>query len=193
MNDSLAKIQSLVIDITKVKRNHTFPGSDINENVVEHSFSVAILSWRIFNQIKPDLDLEKIFKYSLVHDFLERGLERDVSSYATKEQKIYKEEYEKQAYDNLSEDFPDFEDMLSVIQDYENQADEESKFVKTVDKMQAVILGEINDWRPYRTINITHQQFTEKGDQYMEGCPDCLKEMLEELNQHSRSTFYDQP
>ena len=189
----LKKLHQLVLDITNIKRNHRIPNTDRSENVVEHSFSVAILAWRLFDELKPNLSLEKIFKYSLAHDFLERGLDQDVSSYANNQDRADKARYEQNVLNELSDEFSSFPDMLSVINDYENLVDEEARFVRTVDKMQAIILGEMDDWRPYRNIGVTHAEFTTKGDEYMEACPECLKTTLGNLNEHSRAEFYDQP
>lgn len=189
----LAALQGSVVDVAKVRRNHTFPGTDDNENVVEHCFSVAMLCWKVYDALQPDLKLEKILKYALTHDFLERGLVQDVNTYADKGQRAQKEQYENQVYQDLVSEFANFDDMLSAIRDYENQADEEALFVKTVDKIQAMVLGELDDWRPYRKIGVTYQQFVDKGDEFMNACPDCLKETLRNVNIHSRAVFYDQP
>lgn len=190
---SLSKLQELVIDITKINRNHTIPGSKKNENVVEHSFSVAMLCWKIHSSIESNLNLEKIFKYCLAHDFLERGMAQDVNTYATANEKISKKEYEENQLNLLSAEFSDFQDMISAVSSYEDQVDEESKFVKIVDKMQAIILGELDGWKPYIKVQVSHSEFVKKGDEFMEMCPDCLKDILQELNEHSRATFYDQP
>jgi 5'-deoxynucleotidase YfbR-like HD superfamily hydrolase len=152
-----------------------------------------MLCWRVFTEIQPNLSLERIFKYALAHDFLERGLRNDVNTYASPAERNDKESYERAILKQLSVEFSDFDDMILVIQDYENQIDEESRFVKTIDKMQAIILGELDEWRPYAKINVSHQEFTEKGESFLDGCPDCLKETLSELNKHTRTTFYDQP
>jgi 5'-deoxynucleotidase YfbR-like HD superfamily hydrolase len=189
----LKKLHQLVLDIAHVERDHYIPKTSERENVVEHSFSVAALSWRLFSELQPNLSLEKILKYCIAHDFLERGLDNDVTTYATNEQRASKAEYEAKALTELTNDFSDFPDMLAVIHDYESLADEEAKFVKTVDKMQAIILGEMDDWRPYKKIGVTHEQFVDKGESFMATCPDCLKDTLQEINEYSRTVFYDQP
>jgi 5'-deoxynucleotidase YfbR-like HD superfamily hydrolase len=190
---SLSKLQELVIDITKIDRNHTIPGLNRNENVVEHSFSVAMLCWKIHAYIKSNLNLEKIFKYCLAHDFLERGMKQDVNTYAPNKQKVSKKEYENHQLALLTNEFSDFEDMITTIIEYEDQTNEEARFVKIVDKMQAIILGEIDNWKPYIRVNVSHADFVKKGDEFMNICPDSLKDVLKELNEYSRSTFYDQP
>tara|TARA_B100000508_G_scaffold75760_1_gene59039 strand:+ start:927 stop:1523 length:597 start_codon:yes stop_codon:yes gene_type:complete len=190
---SLTQIQQLVLDIHKIERNHNIPGTEKHENVVDHCFSVSMMCWKLYNTLKPDLDFEKVLKYCLAHDFLERGLLKDVNTYADAKTREAKKEQEERELEKLEEEFTDFPDMLQTIKDYENMIDEESKFVHTIDKMQAIILGEIDDWRPYKRVGITHRQFTAKGEEFEKNCPDFLLETLREVNQHSRKTFYDQP
>ena len=100
--DKLKQIQQLVIDITKIERNHYMPGTNRRENVVEHSFSLAMLCWRIFEIVKPPLDIAKILKYALVHDFMERGMANDVNTYATETERQMKKELEAQELKKLS-------------------------------------------------------------------------------------------
>ena len=189
----LSNLQQLVLDVAKIERNHNIPGDTRHENVVEHSFAVALLCWKLHSTIKHDLDIEKIFKYCVAHDFLERGLKKDVNTYADENTRQTKKDREALELIKLADEFSDFPDLISVIKNYERAADEESRFVWTVDKMQAIILGEIDNWRPYERVGITHKQFCEKGDEFMKKCPTCLKPTLELLNRHSREVFYDQP
>lgn len=190
---SLTQIQQLVLDIQRIERNHHIPETGKPENVVEHSYSVSLLCWKLHTALHINLNLEKIFKYCLAHDFLERGLLKDVNTYAdpkTREEKKRREELELL---KLETEFADFPDMIQAIKDYEEMFDEEAKFVWTVDKIQAIILGEMDDWRPYRKIAVTHQQFVDKGEDILRKCPESLKDTMLEVNQHSRKTFYDQP
>ena len=190
---TLTQIQQLVLDVQKIERNHNIPGTDKHENVLEHCYAVSMLCWKLHNALRLDLDLEKIFKYCLAHDFLERGLLKDINTYADTKTREEKKEREAMELVKLRKEFGDFPEMIQTIDDYENMVDEEARFVWAVDKMQAIILGEIDDWRPYRRVNITYQQFTDKGDEFMEKCPDFLKETLNEVNEYSRKMFYDQP
>lgn len=189
----LAQIQQLVLDIRSIERNHNIPGSDAHENVVEHCFSVAMLCWKLYVSLKPNLNFERVLKYCLAHDFLERGLKKDINTYADAATRAQKKEREQLESRKLEQEFNTFSEMLDAIRDYENMADEEARFVWTVDKMQAIVLGEIDGWRPYKRVNVTYQQFYDKGEDFLTRCPNFLKETLIELNNHSRKTFYDQP
>jgi 5'-deoxynucleotidase YfbR-like HD superfamily hydrolase len=134
----LTHTQQLVLDICAVERNHQIPGSERHENVVEHSFSVALLCWKIIDTLKPNLDTERVFKYCIAHDFLERGLKNDVNTYADSEARAAKKAREQQVLVELADEFAHFPEKIAIIQAYEEMADEEARFVWTVDKMQAI-------------------------------------------------------
>src|SRR3989344_3513354 len=122
---SLDVIQRLVVDIQKVERHHSIPDTDRHENVAEHSFSVAILCWRIYEAVNPPLDISKILKYALIHDFTERGLKADVNTYAQKEERNVKKERELLELKKISSEFEDFDDFILMLNGYE-KSDEEA-------------------------------------------------------------------
>lgn len=194
MNDrSLEHIQELVLDIIRVERNHSIPNTNRHENVVEHSFSVALLCWKIYDLVKPPLNLEKIFKYSLVHDFLERGQNRDVNTYAPKDERAAKKERETDELKKLLSEFSDFGDFPRILVDYEARLDEESLFVWSVDKMQQIILGQMDKWRPYVGYGVTYDQFLEKNEEFLRKCSPYVKEIYRKAFEDSCTTYFDNP
>jgi len=189
----LESIQQLVLDIAKVERYSYIVNTDRHENVVEHSFAIAMLCWRIFDFVKPPLDLEKIFKYALIHDFLERGQNRDVNAYATKKEKASKKDYEANELLKLQSEFEDFEDFTALLNNYEERSDEESLFVWSVDKMQQVINGQMDKWRPYIDYGVTYKQFAEKNEEVMEKCSLYVKGIFKTVYEDACKTYYDNP
>lgn len=189
----LTRIQDLVLSIQKVERNHRIPKTNNRENVVEHSFSVTMLCWRVFNSLKPKLNLERIFKYALVHDFPERGKKYDINTYANKSERLNKKEQELNEIKKISGEFIDFKEMTFLIKDYDDLLDEESRFVWSIDKIQALILGNIDKWRPYRLYGVTYEQFYKKCDEFILKCSPSLKEVFSEIVRQSLITYYDQP
>lgn len=113
--DKLEQIQRLVMEVVKVERNHYIYGTDKRENVVEHSFSLAMLCWRIFDIVQPPLNLTKIFKYALVHDFSERGQEKDTNTYASKGERETKKEREQKELEKIFSEFNNFPDFVDVL------------------------------------------------------------------------------
>lgn len=189
----LNKIQHLVLDVLNVERNHSIPGTKRHENVVEHSFSVATLCWRIFEIVQPPLDLGKIFKYALSHDFLERGYKTDTNTYAGAEEKKIKKLREASELKKISQEFEDFTDLISTLNNYEGMVDEEALFVWSVDKMQGIVLGGIDHWKPYEAYGVTYEQFRAKGEEFLSKCSPYLKEIFRELHTKSCETYYDRP
>lgn len=189
---SLDDIQRLVDDMQKVERNHSIPGTERHENVVEHSFSVAMLCWRIFEATKPPLDLQKILKYALVHDFPERGLGTDINTYAGKEERARKKEREAAELQKINREFTGFSGFIEALNNYE-ELDEEAFFVWSVDKMQAIILGEIDNWRPYRSYGVTYEQFCEKIEEFISESSPYVKDIFREVFESARETYYDNP
>lgn len=194
MNAELASIQNLVIDLSTVQRNHRLPQADRQETVVEHCFSVSLLCWFLFERLgNTGLDKTRVFQYCLAHDALERHLDEDISTYASAEERAKKNALEAVALEQLKADFSHFGSLVQVVQDYEEQIDDEATFVKTVDKIQAVLLGWQDDWWPYRKRSVSYQDFYDKGETVETLAPDCLKQFVREFNTQSRAAYFQQP
>lgn len=191
--DKLEKIQRLVIDIIKVERNHYICDTDRRENVVEHSFSLAILCWRIFDIVQPPLDLTKILKYALIHDFSERGQGKDTNTYANKEEREVKKEREHKELNKMFSEFEDFIDFVNALKKYEMKEDEESLFVWSIDKIQAKVLGQMDHWRPYREYGITYKEYCDKSEEFLTKCSPYLKDIFAEVYEVTKKTYYDRP
>ncbi len=176
----------------KVERNHSVPGIERHENVVEHSFSLAMLCWKIYETVKPPLNLEKILKYALIHDFSERGLKSDVNTYAGKEEKNLKKERESLELDKIGNEFRDFKDFTETLNSYE-ELNEEALFVWSVDKMQGIIMGDIDNWRPYKSFGVTYEQFCKKDEEFIAKSSVYVKEIFQEVFEDACKTYYDNP
>ena len=163
-----------------------------HENDIEHSMTVAILCWYIHDRYKIDLDISKILKYALTHDFVERYA-GDVNTFASSSERNSKIDRERESLDRLSNEFNEFGDMISSMQNYESKADKESLFVWTVDKMQPLIMGDMDSWRLYQEIGISYDQFIAKYDELLANSSDYCREIFEGLIEYSKSTYYDQP
>lgn len=186
-------LQQLVLDIIKVERNHRIPETERRENVVEHSFSVAMLCWKIFFELKPPLELSLILRYAMVHDFGERRQVVDTSTFAPAKDREEKKRREDAEIKHISEEFAHFTDFVFTLQKYEEQTDEEALFVRGVDRMQQLVLGEMDNWRPYKITNISYKQFCEKQEEIISKSSLYLRESYIEIYKHARETYYDRP
>lgn len=188
----LFSLQEMIIKFSLINRNHYLAGTKKKENDTEHSFSVALLCWFIHNRYNIDLDIGKILQYALAHDLVE-VYAGDVNTFASESDRQKKMENEKVALTRVAKEFGDFSDMVEVMQKYEEKADEESIFVWTVDKMQALIMGDLDDWRPYKELSIDYDWFVEKHTQQLTNCSSYAKDIYSDLLKYCKSTYYDQP
>lgn len=184
----LFELQKMSIDLALINRNHYLAGTDRRENDIEHSFTVALLCWYIHDRYEIDLDIAKILKYALAHDFVERYA-GDVNTYASVEDRQQKVKDEAAALVRLSTEFSAFPDLVSKMSDYELRHDEESLFVWTVDKMQQLIMGDLDNWRPYHEISITFEQFCDKGAEQLQKSSPYVREIFDGLVEYSKTTY----
>lgn len=188
----LFALQTLVVDMALIDRNHHLTAQARNENDIEHSFAVALLCWFIHDKYNLPLSLEKILQYALVHDFAERYA-GDTNTYADPAARARKIELERQALERLSGEFKDFRGLVTAMTAYDTSRDAEALFVWTVDKMQAMILGDLDGWRPYQKINITYDRFVAKHSEQLASCSPYCKEIFATLLEYCKTTYYDRP
>ncbi len=190
-DSTLFSLQQMIIDLSLIDRNHYLAGNTRRENDIEHSMIVAVLCWYIHDRYTLDLDIAKILKYAISHDFVERYA-GDVSTFASAEERINKAAREKESLARLTAEFTTFSDMTNAMSDYETKQDEESLFVWTVDKIQALIMGDMDNWRPYSEQSITYAQFTAKYEELLATSSVHCKYIFDGLIEYSKTTYYDQ-
>jgi putative hydrolase of HD superfamily len=188
----LFTLQQLSIDVALINRNHYLAGTSRRENDIEHSYSVALLCWFIHDKYQIPLDVGRILKYALAHDLVERYA-GDTNTYASKEDRQKKTELERGALEKFSREFVGFTDLITTMSDYEAKKDEESLFVWSVDKMQQLVMGDMDSWRPYREIDVSYERFKSKCSEHLRDCSPYCKEIFSGLIEYSSTTFYDRP
>jgi len=142
------------------------------ENDAEHSFELAMVSWYLVDSLKLDLDLNKILKYSLVHDLVE-VYAGDIDSFMYPNQDIskLKQENEHRAFEQIKQEFTEFPQMIEYINEYEQKLDSESIFVYVLDK----VLGDFG-WNfvykgTLKECGISEQVMLERRDQKISQFP----------------------
>lgn len=130
----LLNFVSFTIKFQQIKRSVFANGEDRHENDAEHSFQLALVAWYIIDTKKLGLDVDKVLKYALIHDLVETYA-GDVDHYAGKEIREQKKKNEKLAFQKIKNDFPDFHEMIDFINEYENKANKEARFIYALDKM----------------------------------------------------------
>lgn len=191
-DETMFTLQYLISGLSKVERNHHILGSDRSENDVKHSYTVAMLCWYLYDKLNLKLDLSKVLKYALIHDFVE-VYAGDVNTFASKADRQKKIETEAIALKKLVKDLEKFPDMANKLEAYENKTDEEAEFVWIVDKIQSLILGDLDDWRPYKKKNISYGSFVEKHNEHLKNSTLNCQQIFKELFDYSKTTYYDRP
>jgi putative hydrolase of HD superfamily len=190
LDTTLFTLQKIALELSNIQRNHTKPQSNQHENNVEHSFTVALLCWYIASTCKLRLSIEKILLYALTHDIVEIYA-GDTNTFASTEERAAKVTKEREALDQLKKEIPNFADLTNTIEMYEQRSDEESKFVWTVDKMQALILADMDDWRPYKTLSISYEDFAKKHGEQLAKSSLYTQEIFNNLIEYCKTTYYD--
>ena len=117
-----------------------------NESVAEHSFSIMMLALKIMKKENLKLDENKVLKMCLYHDLCEI-YSGDISPFdnISKQNKF---ELELNAIKQVS-NIAQMEDIEELWIEFEQQITPEAKFVKAMDKldavMQAKLYAEINN------------------------------------------------
>ncbi|MCU0667075.1 MAG: HD domain-containing protein [Patescibacteria group bacterium] len=125
IDNTLLKLQELCNGLEAVKRNHYIPKSKNKEDDVLHSYSVAMLAWYIIEKHNLDLNLEKVLKYSMVHDFAEIYA-GDTNIFSSKSERVAKEAKEKAFLSQIESELSNFKSLINVARDYDLKNDNES-------------------------------------------------------------------
>ena len=163
--------------IEKLKRNtrHVWNADGRQESVADHCWRLSVMALLVADEFE-DVDIEKVVKMCLIHDFGE-ALTGDIPSfYKTKQD----EEKEDLAIAGLLENLPKgiAEEFKSLFLEMAEQNTEEAKLFKALDKLEAVVShneSPLETWLELeRTENLTYGMEDVEHSEY-------LRELREEL------------
>ena len=132
----------------KCNTRHSWTSTGRRESVAEHSFQLMVLAWSVKDEF-PDIDMEKVMKMCLFHDFGE-AITGDIPSFekTTKDEKIEEEAVFK-ALEILPED--QRKELVTLFEEMNDLNTKEAKLYKALDKMEAVIQhneASLETWLP---------------------------------------------
>lgn len=131
----LLQFFKLINDFKKIEGDIPQSSSFNKENDSERSYQLAMVSWYLATTESKKLDTEKILKYSLVHD-LPEIYAGDTPLYTSDDESLNSKKDRKiNAIEKIKKEFLNFPDLHKWIEKYEEQEDNESKFVYAVDKL----------------------------------------------------------
>ena len=141
--DFLSKIEKL-----KCNTRHSWTSSGRHESVAEHSWRLAVMAMLCADEY-PDLEINKVIKMCLIHDFGE-AITGDIPAFLKTAQNEVDEEGA--VVELLSELPADIRDELQALFDEMNaQETREAKLFKSLDNLEAVIShneADISTWLP---------------------------------------------
>jgi putative hydrolase of HD superfamily len=149
--EDILAFTDFINEFRKVERLIKMVGDDRHENDAEHSYQLGILAWYIINDLKLDLNIEKVFKFCLAHDLVEIYAS-DTPFWGTKELET-KEVREKEALEKIKEQFKDkFPEMIENIEFYEENktTDSEASFVYALDKLLPMLNIYLDNGRSWK-------------------------------------------
>ena len=124
--------------IGKLKRNtrHVWAENGRQESVAEHSWRLTIMALLVADEF-PEVDINKVTKMCLIHDFGE-AITGDIPSFYKTEQD---EKTENQAIADLLKQLPEttaveFSDLFSEMAELSTA---EAKLFKALDKLEAIV------------------------------------------------------
>lgn len=126
-------------EFRKIKRVMYNTGEDRLENDTEHSYQLTMAAWYIMDVYKLDLDRDLVIRYCLVHDLVEVYAGDTYIYSQDKEHFESKSQREMAALLRIQKEFPEFPDMLQLMERYEHKCDKESLFVYALDKIIPVM------------------------------------------------------
>jgi len=116
------------------------------ENDVEHSFMLAVAAPAIAERYYPDLDVEKVRRFALVHDMMEVEVGDvatfDLNAAELKEKDRREQEAKHIVLERLSQISAS---TAQDLEEYEQQASNEALFVRMVDKLLPVAVDVTGD------------------------------------------------
>lgn len=162
----IAELQQLVANFAAIDRLINLADKNRAENDAEHSFGLALTCLFLAPKIAPELSLEKILTYSICHDIIEI---HSGDTYIFDEARVAsKPRREREALEQLTQEWPDFPEMIEAARGYMNKVDSEAIFVYTVDKMLPPIMINLGERAEYWQRNkITRQMHEENKSDKM--------------------------
>jgi len=107
------------------------------ESVAEHTFGVTVIGMLLAEAYFPDLDLLKILRMSLVHDFGEvyagDFIPEDSISL------MHKHQLEKNSITRIFSRIPNGEDYVRLWEEFEDGDSPEARFVRQIDKLEMAL------------------------------------------------------
>lgn len=166
------------------------------ENDAEHSYELAVTAWYIIQSQHLKLDINKVLRIALIHDFVE-VYAGDTFVYE-KDPAILnsKKEREDKALLRLKKEFPEAKEFWATIEEYEKkntpENSPEATFVYVLDKLLPFLNVLLNKGKEWRESDITLDLIKETKEAQMTQSPDIepyYREFIKILEENHQEYF----
>ena len=172
----LARIEPL-----KSSGRHSVTTGGVTETVAAHSWRLAVMALLLADEF-PGVDMDKVIKMCLIHDFGE-AITGDIPAFVKTQDN---ESTEEKAIETLLLDLPERErhGFSALFEEMEEQATEEARLYRALDKLEAVIQhneSDIATWIPLEyKLNLTYGQEQAAAFPYLKALREQLRLETEE-------------
>jgi putative hydrolases of HD superfamily len=181
----LIEFQKLLLQLRAIDRKILIPPKNQQpENDTEHSYNLAMAVWFLAPHF-PQIDTARAVMIALAHDMVEVHA-GDTFAFGNEAELSAKQAREAAAQQQLAAEWPDFPALHEAIEEYEDRATEEAKFVYSLDKLMPALLNYIGNGYVWKKHGITFADFQREKERKMPVSPDMYqyyKELLAILDQ----------
>ena len=164
-----------IIEKLKCNTRHSWTSSGRHESIAEHSWRLAVMALLVAEEF-PELDMEKVIKMCLIHDFGE-AITGDIPSF---NKTAADEKAEDEAISELLKQLPVAlgDEFQALFQEMAELTTGEAKLFKALDNLEVIIShneAPLDTWIPLEyTENLTYGTERVAHSEY-------LKELKEEI------------
>jgi putative hydrolases of HD superfamily len=191
MNIDTEKIILFLREVDKFKfmEREIYNSDGRKETNTDHSWHLAMFMLLLEKQVKDRIDILKAFKMILIHDLIEIYA-GDTFAFDTSKLKKTKEKRELKAAEKLFKQLPKEigEELFDLWKEYETAKTKTAKFVKALDRIQAMNQNVMTKARIYKEHKIPYNLVKDYKKEYTQS-DKLLKEISSELLKELKPYF----
>lgn len=176
-----------VIEKLKCNTRHSWTSNGRQESVAEHSWRLAVMAMLCADEY-PDLDIHKVMKMCLIHDWGE-AITGDIPAFLKTEQD---ENEEKSAVEKLISLLPvkEQEELRALFREMNERTTDEAKLYKALDNIEGLIShneADISTWLPREyEENLTYGQTNSEWSKWTRELREVVKaDSIEKINREA--------
>lgn len=160
----------------KTTYRHCYTENDRKESVADHSWRISLMAMLCEGEF-PDIDINKVIKMCLIHDFGE-AVTGDIPAFNKTEEHEYTED---KAIEKLLKKLPNEQEkeLTALFDEMEKLETKEAKLWKALDNMEAVLAhneSDLSTWLPLEySLNLTYGEENVSWSEW-------TKQLKQELN-----------